>query len=259
MKKAIFLMGYLSLEFCHLDMANATNAVQQIVPMSIVARGAAQPLDTLLISSGFTSAISKNILAVKILASCVFYIIQKNLNLIHSTHIDSARQCLDKIITSMREAKSEKYNQLKKLSALLNSVLRCKNDILRILRLEKNNIDHGFADFNNPLMADILCMFAYVERDQLHAIAKFLAYMAKDPKAGDYRNTYETVAKKINDLLNDIADIEELIKSLSPTKDDLLESMPAVSAEDKDALLKDLHNLTERAEHMKRLLEKRTS
>jgi hypothetical protein len=156
----------------------------------------------------------------------------------------------------MREARNEKYSQLKKLSALLLSLLQYRNDILRTLKLEKNNIEHGFADADNPLMAGILCIFTYIERDQLHAIAEFLTSMAADPKAGDYKTTYETVAKKINDFLGIIADIEELIKSLSPTENDLLESVSAVSAEDKDALLEDLNSLTEQAEHMRQLLEK---
>jgi hypothetical protein len=255
MKKAIFLMGYLSLG-CGLtvDAMSATRTGS----IGVIANGADQPFDTLLTSSGFIPAILKDTLATKILASSIFYIIQKNLNLIHSTYIDSARQCLDKII-AQKEAKNEKYSQLKKLSALLNSLLRYRNDILRILKLKKNDTEHGFADLDNPLMAGILCMFAYIEWDQLNTIAKFLTALATDPKAGNYRTTYETVAKKINDLLNTITEIEELIKSLSPTKDDLLENAYTVSIEDKDALLKDLSSLMEQAQHMRQLLEKQTS
>ncbi|MDR0581137.1 MAG: hypothetical protein LBG04_03440 [Holosporaceae bacterium] len=255
MKKIIFL-GYLSLGFSYLDMADAMNAKQTGPMYPVAKREDIQSLNTLLASSGFITKISKDTLAMKILESSVVYIIQKNLNFIHSSYINGARERLDEIIKSMKNMREVKHSQLRNLSVLLKRVLQCRNDILETLGLEGNDIEHGFADSDNPLMAGILCMFKYIEWNQLRAIAKLLTFIATDPNAGNYRTTYETAAKKINDFLNVITNIEGLIKSLSPTENDLLESVPAVSAEDKDTLLKDLYSLTEQAEHMKQLLEK---
>jgi methyl-accepting chemotaxis protein len=166
------------------------------------------------------TSLLRNEQAMLILQVHLMRIIQKNLGYINSEYIKNAKQTLDNIIKTMPQEDRGQIGQLRSLSLSLSELLKNRTTISRLLRTKKENVEHPFADLDDPLFSAILYMFKYIETDEILTIAD--CYKEISTKISDEKNKklFEQTATTLSNLIANIQDISEQAEALAESMED---------------------------------------
>jgi hypothetical protein len=260
MKRIIFcIVSFLGFASGYFDVANA-----MLVPRNrsmYSPRANSDVLDRIGLSPKIENIIisALNIKSLRVLTMILGHTlqtIQRNLNFLDSEYINNYGRRLN---ISMRDMSSEdpQYEQLQELNDCLGGLLRCKdnifnNDILRQLKVERNDIKHPFIDYNNPRMGGVLCMFSYIEKNALQKACEFFKTCADAmARSGSNNNAYKTLAKNLKNLLYTMNQVEDLTHELIPL--DFFSNIQNMDYEERAKFLKSIKGLMQSLEYIARL------